>query len=449
MNKINETTKTARCAFAVVLLAGLLLLPGTTRAQLFGGTIIKNSSIIPANLTLAQDRIYFLTSVYDDNYLPYADPTVAATTDTNVNPDGTAETPTVNVQGSITTTGVTVYIPCTATGNGTLPAYSSSVDIDASLTQDWFGRTLVFSWAQQAYTASTKVITAKIKAVTATLNVKKLDLNVGLGSDYLGVLMGTFTYQYNHAGKRTTYQVRDIPGIPDKMFGKYDIGNTTTYEHNFLYDVVAAEDGNNWLNNNLGANYSNINSSSFNIKTQAGGTDDKNAYGSFFQWGRCPDGHELINWTTSTPIYSSTTTLSATDTPSDAKFIYGSTDWRTTPNDALWNGVNGVNNPCPPGYKVPSETQWLVYLNQIGAMIWSNGTLKLMQGLVKPISRVTARSHSSVWGSIVGGFFQLWTCSPSTTNNVFMLCMAPPPYGYNGPFSWYRATGAPVRCLRD
>jgi hypothetical protein len=55
------------------------------------------------------------------------------------------------------------------------------------------------------------------------------------------------------------------------------------------------EDGKVWLNNNLGADYSNVSSSSFSPGTQATVYNDYHAYGSLFQWGRPADGHELIS----------------------------------------------------------------------------------------------------------------------------------------------------------
>lgn len=298
--------------------------------------------IIPATITLSQNQKYMVASIYDTDYLPYTTPTAAAATGA-VTADGNAESTTVNVQGSISS--ITVYIPVTATGDGTLQAYTSSpITIPAALTQDLKSRDLTLSWAAQAYTSSTISITATLAVVGgATLNAKKLDINGGVGNDHLGVLLGSLSYPYNHAGTTTTYQIRDIAGIPDKMFGKYDTGNHSTYEHNFIYVPVVGEDGNIWLNNNLGADYNNISSSVFSLygpAQQASYCDDYHAYGSLFQWGRCADGHELISWSgnNGTAKYSAISGQSASDTPTNANFLYGTDDWRNPQNDNLWQG---------------------------------------------------------------------------------------------------------------
>ena len=107
--------------------------------------------------------------------------------------------------------------------------------------------------------------------------MKKLDVNAGIGNDHLGVLLGYFYYPYNSLGKVSTYQVRDIPGIPDKRFGQYDTGDAISYEHQFLYLPVTAEDGNIWLNNDLGADYANLNSSNFNLAQQGTSLTDYHA----------------------------------------------------------------------------------------------------------------------------------------------------------------------------
>ena len=236
---------------------------------------------IPGTITLAQNRTYIVASVYDQDYLPYTAPTGPATTTTPVAAGGGNEAVTVNVQGTITTAGVAIKIPVIATGSGTLPAYSTTITIPASMTEDGTSRDLTLSWAAQAYTSGTTTINATIAAVGGTLNAKKLDINAGVGNNALGVLMGQFTYPYNNAGNTTTYSVRDIAGIPDRMFGqKQNTTDNLDNTHLMLYIPVVAEDGNTWLNNNLGAYYAKINHASFNLAQQATSATDHLAYGS-------------------------------------------------------------------------------------------------------------------------------------------------------------------------
>lgn len=55
-----------------------------------------------------------------------------------------------------------------------------------------------------------------------------------------------------------------------------------------------------------------------------------------------------------------TTTLSSSDQPAHGNFILsdiGLLDWRNPQNTNLWQGVNGTNNPCPSGYRIPTETE--------------------------------------------------------------------------------------------
>lgn len=342
--------------FKSALLKGLLLLcmiPAPAKAQLFGG-MIKAQRPIAANITLSQNQIHYVASVYDEDYLPYS-PSDSAASILPKAAGGGNETLIINVQGTITTSGVTVVIPVTATGPGILPAYVSSVTVPRELTQDDTSRELTLSWEGQAYTAATKTITATIAAVDGPLLVKKLDINAGTGNQYLGILLGQFVYPYK-TNLTTTYSVRAMPGIPDKKFLQYDLGSATTYQHNFLYSPVTGKDGKVWLNNNLGADYSNMNKASFNFTKQANAFDDYNAYGSLFQFGRAPDGHELMNWTAATvgtPKYGYTTTLA--DTPTSAKYIMNNVqDWRVNSRTDLWISEGSANNPCPTGFRVPA-----------------------------------------------------------------------------------------------
>jgi len=97
-----------------------------------------------------------------------------------------------------------------------------------------------------------------------------------------------------------------------------------------------------WMDRNLGAS------------RLATGTTDEEAYGDLYQWGRGSDGHQLRDSGT-------TPTTSSTDDPGHGDFITTSNlpfDWRIPQNDSLWQGVSGINNPCPMGFRLPTGIEW-------------------------------------------------------------------------------------------
>ncbi|MBN2214039.1 MAG: hypothetical protein JW723_07335 [Bacteroidales bacterium] len=97
-----------------------------------------------------------------------------------------------------------------------------------------------------------------------------------------------------------------------------------------------------WMDRNLGASQ------------VATSSTDADAYGDLYQWGRTADGHE-------SRISGTTFTLSNSDTTGHDDFITvvsTPSDWRSPQNDNLWQGVNGANNPCPDGYRLPNEAEW-------------------------------------------------------------------------------------------
>jgi hypothetical protein len=206
--------------------------------------------------------------------------------------DGATTETAINIQGTLTTTGVTINIPYEVVTNPTtLPAFEQTITIPAEYTQTGASAVdIKFSYPEQTNLAvGTGVVPAMLEAVSTDLDVIKFDLNSGFGADYLGFLLGKFVYATDDAGTLADFEVRGIPGIPDK-----NIGDGV---HDFIYLPVTGPSGKTWLNNNLGANYANINNAAFDPAQQATASNDFNAYGSFFQWGRVADGHEIVDWT--------------------------------------------------------------------------------------------------------------------------------------------------------
>ena len=108
-----------------------------------------------------------------------------------------------------------------------------------------------------------------------------------------------------------------------------------------IVDVTNPTTGKTWMDRNLGASQ------------VATSSTDPNAYGDLYQWGRFSDGHQCRTSPT-------TSALSSLDQPGNNMFILAPNtpyDWRSPQNTNLWQGVNGVNNPCPMGYRIPTETE--------------------------------------------------------------------------------------------
>jgi hypothetical protein len=108
-----------------------------------------------------------------------------------------------------------------------------------------------------------------------------------------------------------------------------------------IVEVLNPTTGRTWMDRNLGA-----------LQAATSRTDAK-AFGYLYQWGRRSDGHQCRGSAT-TPF------LSSIDQPSHGNFITtnsGNFDWRSPQNPNLWQGVNGVNNPCPIDFRLPTSTE--------------------------------------------------------------------------------------------
>lgn len=156
----------------------------------------------------------------------------------------------------------------------------------------------------------------------------------------------------------STIQLIATGGIRDVMYDKLD--NNGNLSHQMVYFPITTSDGKTWLNNNLGANYANINKTGIYAPLQqATNVSDYNAYGSIFQGVRKPDGHELVNWSSGTAASVTSTTSSQTAYPAEpnhANYIVVNGSWQPYALN-LWDGTN-TRNPCPCGYRVPTTAEY-------------------------------------------------------------------------------------------
>jgi uncharacterized protein (TIGR02145 family) len=136
-------------------------------------------------------------------------------------------------------------------------------------------------------------------------------------------------------------------------------------------NVTNTTTGRVWMDKNLGASQ------------VATSSTDALSYGSLFQWGRAADGHESRTSLT-------TTNVSSTSNPGDSLFVLGSDDWLSPSVDTLWQGLNGLNNPCPQGFRIPTEAEWLAEMQS-----WSSQDAAGAFGSVLKLSIGGARSRMS------------------------------------------------------
>ena len=274
-------------------------------------------------------------------------------------------------------------------------------------------------------------------SITATLEVDG-DGTFNAAQQLYGLLdtIVTLGFQVNGLNKGDLH-VGIMGGIPDRNFADAN--------HKFMYWPVTAGDGNVWLNNNLGANYANINHASYNPFQQATSTSDHDAYGSMFQWGRYSDGHELMNYTgpfIGAGVNGTTTVNATTDTPGDNLFITETVvpnDWRIPSNDLLWQGEVGINNPCPSGFRLPTWTEWNTWLTaeSVGDEFDANTSLLKLS---LPGDRIAAD------GTLEDiGFLTRYHSSTVSGGNVSKLELD----GGAGVDQDPRAVGDPVRCIKD
>ena len=191
-----------------------------------------------------------------------------------------------------------------------------------------------------------------------------------------------------------------------------------------IVDVTNPTTGETWMDRNLGATQAAISST------------DANSYGDLYQWGRRADGHQCRNSTT-------ISTNSSSDQPGHGNFILQTNspyDWRSPQNTNLWQGVNGVNNPCPSGYRLPTEAELTAERTS-----WSTNNSAGAYASPLKLSMAGYRYFSD--GSLlnVGAYGMYWSSTVSSTNSRYFVLNSSDAFMV----TYWRAYGFSVRCLKD
>ena len=207
----------------------------------------------------------------------------------------------------------------------------------------------------------------------------------------------------------------------------WSCGNTVTFTYkgsSVTYGTVSSN-GECWMDRNLGASQ------------VATAYNDSAAYGDLFQWGRSSDGHQVRS-----PLSSTTTDLSSTDVPGHGNFIITPAspyDWRSPQNTNLWQGVSGVNNPCPSGWRVPTSAEW-----ETERLSWSsNDTNGAFSSLLKLAGAGFRTYNTAVVANLTFGYYWSSTINGTNSNRLF-FSSATATLG-----TLYRGDGLSIRCVMD
>ena len=184
---------------------------------------------------------------------------------------------------------------------------------------------------------------------------------------------------------------------------------------------VTSPTGRIWMDRNLGASQ------------VATSSTDAASYGELYQWGRGTDGHQIRT--------SGTTSIqSSTDQPGHGDFIIQFTDWRSGPNGNLWQGGNGVNNPCPSGYRLPTNAEW-----DSERLSWnSNDSMGAYASPLK-LSLTGGRNWTDAGLFNVGSFGYYWSSTANMTSSTYLRIDSNSALLSN----FARAFGLSVRCIQN
>jgi hypothetical protein len=187
---------------------------------------------------------------------------------------------------------------------------------------------------------------------------------------------------------------------------------------------VMSTTGKIWMDRNLGAT------------RVATSSTDQNSFGYLYQWGRSTDGHQIRT----SPV---TTTLSNSNIPSNGSFILSQNapfDWRSPLNNNLWQSDSGENDPCPNGFRLPTESE----LNE-ERLSWSSNNAEGAYN--SPLKLTLAGNRLRTDGSLanIGNFGYYWSSTVSGGTAQFLFINANTASMEPGS----RAFGLSVRCIKN
>ena len=320
------------------------------------------------------------------------------------------------LNSSAITGSIATLVTASPTNNGSLESGSAASGVNSVVS--YTGGNGESHVGQVVSSTDVTGLTATLTAGTFALGEGTLTYNITgtPASD------GTASFALNIGGQ-TGSLTRTVTAPAPFVCGTSTV--TFTYNGNLVtYGTVVGANSSCWLDRNLGA------------AQVPASVSDASGYGDLFQWGRLADGHQLRTSTT-------TSTLSSTDAPGNALFITtngGNYDWRSSSNDNLWQGVNGTNNVCPTGFRIPTVAE---FAGERGTYSSGNNGISAYASPLKLPYAGYRLFDGSITSEGSQGFY--WTSNFDGTNSTTEYYQS----GSLGELNFGRAIGASVRCIRN
>jgi uncharacterized protein (TIGR02145 family) len=191
---------------------------------------------------------------------------------------------------------------------------------------------------------------------------------------------------------------------------------------------VVSANGRIWMDRNLGAS------------EVANASNHGLSYGHRYQWGRTSDGHQIDNLSIrSGPVNANT---------EGSDFITSSNNnWLTARDDSRWGNPTdeekGPHDPCPAGFRLPSEAEFIVETNSWDSSISNTPQRAFSSPLKLPSAGLRKADDAFLFN--VGGAGYYWT-STISGDQAKRLALINTFLSFG---SVSRANGLSVRCIKD
>lgn len=144
------------------------------------------------------------------------------------------------------------------------------------------------------------------------------------------------------------------------------------------------------------------------------------------------------------PTSTTSTTLTSGQDASHGSFVTGNNAWSSGLTNEYWNGLNGINNPCPTGYRLPTNSEITSFISSV------SGGLKTSTAYSSVLKMPASMGRSRLDGAI----------TMDNTNNLYWMSYGTGAIGlqfYGGPSSGGSYSlggqqinyGGAVRCVQE